>query len=54
VRATLGLKEGDELVVSVDEEAIVLKRKARRFGQYLDRLSRGVGRGGTAPEDHSR
>ena len=38
VRATLGLREGDELLLSCDEESIVLRRKARRFGEYLDRL----------------
>lgn len=40
VRATLGLREGDELLVSFDEETIVLKRKARRFAEYLDTLGR--------------
>ena len=30
VRAALGLQAGDELLVSIDEETIVLKRKARR------------------------
>jgi len=45
VRAALGLREGDELVVSVDDEAILLKRKARRFAEYLDTLGRApVGR----------
>ena len=43
VRAALGLREGDELLVSLDEEAIVLKRKARRFGQYLETLRRPQG-----------
>jgi len=40
VRAALGLQAGDELLVSIDEETIVLKRKARRFAQYLDALGR--------------
>ena len=40
VRAALGLREGDELLVSLDDEVIVLKRKARRFGQYLETLRR--------------
>jgi len=40
VRAALGLQAGDELLVSLDEETIVLKRKARRFAQYLDSLRR--------------
>jgi AbrB family looped-hinge helix DNA binding protein len=40
LRAALGLQEGDELVVSVDDESIILKRKARRFAEYLDTLGR--------------
>jgi AbrB family looped-hinge helix DNA binding protein len=40
VRANLGLREGDELVLSFDEESIVLKRKARRFAEYLENLHR--------------
>ena len=40
VRATLKLREGDELVLSFDEESIVLKRKARRFGEYIETLGR--------------
>ena len=40
VRALLGLQEGDELVLTVDDESIVLKRKARRFAEYLDTLDR--------------
>jgi len=40
VRAALGLQDGDQLVVSVDDDAIVLKRKARRFAEYLETLSR--------------
>lgn len=39
-RAALGLREGDEVIVSVDDESIVLKRKARRFGEYLESLGR--------------
>ena len=39
-RTALGVGEGDELLASFDEESIVLKRKARRFGEYLDSLSR--------------
>jgi len=40
VRATLGLNEGDELVLTVDDAAIILKRKAQGFGAYLDTLNR--------------
>lgn len=41
VRAALDLKEGDELEVSLQDESIVLQRKARRFSAYLERLSGG-------------
>ncbi|MBI3785147.1 MAG: AbrB/MazE/SpoVT family DNA-binding domain-containing protein [Deltaproteobacteria bacterium] len=44
VRTALGLKEGDQLVLEVEEEAIVLRRKARRFAAYLDNLGRVFGR----------
>jgi AbrB family looped-hinge helix DNA binding protein len=40
VRAALGLQDGDELVVSIDDDAIVMKRKARRFAEYLDAIGR--------------
>ena len=40
VRAALGLREGDELLLTIEEDAILLKRKARRFAEYLDTLSR--------------
>lgn len=40
LRASLGLQEGDELLVSVENESIVLRRKTRRFGEYLENLSR--------------
>ncbi len=45
IRVELGLHEGHELLVTLDDEAIVLKRKARRFGEYLETLGRtSVGR----------
>lgn len=44
-RQALELKEGDELIVSVDNDTIVLRRKATRFGSYLENLSELVGRG---------
>ncbi len=44
VRAEFGLQEGDELVLSFDEDAIVLRRKARRFAEYLETLGRAPGR----------
>ncbi len=40
MRAELGLQEGHELLVTLDDEAIVLRRKARRFGEYLETLGR--------------
>jgi AbrB family looped-hinge helix DNA binding protein len=40
VRAVFGLREGDQLVLTVEDESIILKRKARRFAEYLDTLSR--------------
>lgn len=39
VRAALDLHEGDELVLSLEEDSIVLKRKARRFAEYLETLA---------------
>jgi AbrB family looped-hinge helix DNA binding protein len=39
-RAALGLREGDELVLIVEDDAILLKRKARRFAEYLETLGR--------------
>lgn len=39
-RAALGLREGDELVLTVEDDSILLKRKARRFAQYLETLGR--------------
>lgn len=40
VRAVFGLQEGDQLVLTVEDESIILKRKARRFAEYLDTLGR--------------
>ena len=39
VRAALALQEGDELVVTVEDDHLVLHRKARGFHAYLDNLS---------------
>lgn len=39
VRQGLNLQEGDELVVTVEERRLVLERRARRLGTYLDALS---------------
>lgn len=43
-RAALGLREGDELVLTVEKDSLLLKRKARRFAEYLDTLGRKVPR----------
>jgi AbrB family looped-hinge helix DNA binding protein len=40
VRAALDLKEGDELLLSVDNHTIVLSRKAKRFSEYLENLGK--------------
>ena len=40
LRAELGMREGDELVVSCKDDTLVLRRRARRFVEYLDRLAR--------------
>jgi AbrB family looped-hinge helix DNA binding protein len=40
VRAALGIEEGDELLLSIENESIVLTRKARRFGAYLEALEK--------------
>ncbi len=42
----LDLKEGSELVVTIEDNAVVLRRKATRFSSYLDTLGRIVPRGG--------
>lgn len=36
VRSSLGLKEGDELILTADDRRIVLERRARAFRAYLD------------------
>ncbi len=41
VRAAFNLKEGDELEVTVQDESIVLQRRARRLSAFLERLSGG-------------
>jgi len=35
VRAAFSLQEGDELLLSVEDDQLVLRRKARRFHEYL-------------------
>jgi AbrB family looped-hinge helix DNA binding protein len=43
LRNRLGLREGDELVLSVDDKKIILERRSRGFGAYLDVLGGGAG-----------
>ncbi|GBD25632.1 hypothetical protein HRbin30_00956 [bacterium HR30] len=40
VRGELGLKPGDELELRLEEDCIVLRKKAGRFAAYLERLGR--------------
>lgn len=39
VLSALGLQAGDELFLSVEEDQLLLRRKARRFSAYLDTLN---------------
>ena len=43
LRAAFSLQEGDQLVLTVEDESIILRRKARRFAEYLDTLGRTPG-----------
>jgi AbrB family looped-hinge helix DNA binding protein len=43
LRSRLGLREGDELVLTVEDKRIVLERRARGFAAYLDVLNGGPG-----------
>lgn len=45
LRGSLGLREGDELVATVEDKRIVLERRARGFSAYLDVLRGGPPRG---------
>lgn len=40
VRGELGLRPGDELEVRLEDDCIVLRKKAGRFSAYLERLGR--------------
>jgi AbrB family looped-hinge helix DNA binding protein len=40
IRSDLGIEAGDELELSVENDRIVLRKKAGRFAAYLERLSR--------------
>ena len=43
VRSNLGLREGDELVLTIDDKRIVLERRARQFSTYLDVMGKSGG-----------
>ncbi len=49
LRSTLGLQEGDELVLSVQDRRMVLERRVRHFGTYLDVIA--TASGGTHNEE---
>ena len=36
VRSSLGVREGDELVLTVDDKRLVVEHRARGFSMYLD------------------
>lgn len=38
--AELGVQEGDDLTIELEGQAIVVRRKARRFGEYLEKVGR--------------
>lgn len=39
IRAALGVEAGDELLLSVDAGRLVVERRVRRLGTYLDALT---------------
>ena len=41
LRSSLGLREGDELVATVEDKRIIIERRARGFSAYLDVLRGG-------------
>jgi AbrB family looped-hinge helix DNA binding protein len=41
IRSSLGLREGDELMMSVDEKRLILERRSRGFSAYLDAMGKG-------------
>lgn len=43
LRSSLGLQEGDELVLAVEDKRIVMERRARRFSAYLDAITASAG-----------
>ena len=43
LRRSLRIREGDELILSVEERRMVLERRARHFGAYLDVMASSTG-----------
>ena len=43
VRSSLKLHEGDEVILTVADNRIILERRARSFGAYLDAIGTAVG-----------
>jgi AbrB family looped-hinge helix DNA binding protein len=41
IRTALQLQEGEELVLSLTEQRLVLERRARNFATYLDVMGKG-------------
>jgi AbrB family looped-hinge helix DNA binding protein len=39
VRSSLKLREGDEVVLTIIENRLVLERRVRKFAAYLDAIS---------------
>lgn len=40
IRAELSLSEGEQLTAEIDGESIILRRKARRFAEYLEKFGK--------------
>lgn len=39
VRSALGLREGDDLLVTVDDRRLIVERRGRALGTYLDAMA---------------
>lgn len=39
VRSALGLREGDDLLVTVDDRRLIVERRTRALGTYLDAMA---------------
>jgi AbrB family looped-hinge helix DNA binding protein len=43
VRSSLKLREGDEVVLTITENRLILERRVRKFAAYLDAISAAMG-----------